>query len=191
MGLSLQVGVPRHVLQGDAARDVAAAIRDRLGYAMPWTLRLLPWSHRDEIAVSWVEELQSFAAKLGSFPHLAACDGWSTVYLPTEVIVPTVVEWGTSDGRTRVEGYGPGADLLRAAVEARNEPAEASALTFVCASLPRLGTELQALSAAAALSIRDAAALAASDDPVRSCFGHFVLATSVALKRHQPLWVVK
>jgi hypothetical protein len=192
MGLSLQVGVARQVLTRDAARDLVQALSDAAGYRMPFTLRPLPWCHRDEMASSWIAELQSFAGRHGTFPQLAACDAWSTVYVPVRRDV-SCVEYGWTDGRARVEGSGPLARELAGILEKRNAEARPRALSFICGSLPLLGEELRSLGAAAGLPLDGAGceALVAADDPPRQCYGHFMLALRVAERRSHPLWVVK
>jgi hypothetical protein len=191
MGLSLQVGVARHVFMRDAARDLARALEEKVSYRQPFTLRPLAWSHRDEMASSWVGELQSFAETYGAFPQLGACDAWSTVYLPVPR-EPAKIEYGWSDGRVHVEGPAALAQAMEKALESLNKPA--GPMSIICASLLLLEGELRRLAGAAGLPLdaRGCEELVAQDRaPAQQAFGHFVLATRVALRRGHPLWVVK
>jgi hypothetical protein len=195
VGLSLQVGVARHVLIESAARDLEKALAEKAHYQMPTTDRSSAWSHRDDMDPAWVFELQAFAEPLGAFPQLGACDAWSTVYLPV-FRQPASIEYRWSDGTVQIEGPEP----------LRSEMAEAlrrvgglvvskpGPLAIVCGSLPLLREELHRLGARAGLPVEKEtckALIRARSGPARRCYGHFMLAVSVAQRREQPLWVVK
>ena len=76
-----------------------------------------------------------------------------------------------------------------------NPGARPGRFSITCGSLPRLAAELQRLGQAADLpqDVDGCESLIAQhdDDPSRACYGHFVLAARVAVRRVHPLWVVK
>jgi len=177
VGLTLQVGSAAQVLHRDAAQQLERALLAELGYLMPSGLLFGAWSGR-EIAASWVGILQQEAKRQGSFPHLDACDAWSTVYLQHDG-APAVVEYGFSDGKMRVEGSGPFAEHLRALAEERNKSAVPGPMRIICGSLPSLRRELDDL--VGKILVPNGV----------ECYSAFQKAAIVAEKRRRPLWVIK